>query len=244
MYRFTDTNKWDDDWFYSLSANAKLMFYYFCDNCDNAGFMELSIVKMRDALKPLNDEELAIAFNQLEKCYIRSRDKKIILLINFIKHQKNTPLNHRNLAHKGIFNRIEFYKDKFAHNIINIINKGEKVKQNTKQLKGLQIAIGVEVGNIPFEDFYNLYNRKIGDKNKTQSKWEALTPQLQKKIISILPAWKKHFDGQIIPYPETFLNQERWNDDLTGQIIPIKPTKEEQKAFTVTSNKIDHRAKA
>ena len=35
--RFTDTDKWRDQWFRKLSAGAKLAFFYILDNCDCAG---------------------------------------------------------------------------------------------------------------------------------------------------------------------------------------------------------------
>jgi uncharacterized phage protein (TIGR02220 family) len=38
MKRFTDTNKWRDPWFLSLSPDYKLMWIYLCDCCDIAGF--------------------------------------------------------------------------------------------------------------------------------------------------------------------------------------------------------------
>lgn len=212
-YRFTDTNKWHDEWFIDLPPLAKLLFNYLCDNCDSAGFFELSMKKLRDDLHPMTDEEIKSAFQSISKKYVLSRDKKILLLINFIKHQKNTPLNHRNAAHKGIFSRVENYKKRFAHDIIKLINKGDKPKQDIAELKGLQTGLVLDIGNIPFDDFYNLYNKKVGDKKSAQRLWQALTPKVQRKIMQILPTWKLAF-AKAIPYPETFLRQERWNDEI------------------------------
>jgi len=41
-YRVTDTDKWNDTWFNTLSPNAKLLFFFLVENCDNAGFYEVS----------------------------------------------------------------------------------------------------------------------------------------------------------------------------------------------------------
>jgi hypothetical protein len=40
MKRFTEALKWRDPWFRELSADAKLVFFYFIDNCDGAGVWE------------------------------------------------------------------------------------------------------------------------------------------------------------------------------------------------------------
>ena len=37
MKRFTETAKWADPWFMGLSLDAKLVFWYITENCDNAG---------------------------------------------------------------------------------------------------------------------------------------------------------------------------------------------------------------
>src|SRR5574343_90525 len=41
-YRFTDTEKWSDNWFSELSQIQMLLFIYLCDNCDIAGFIEVN----------------------------------------------------------------------------------------------------------------------------------------------------------------------------------------------------------
>ena len=45
-YRYTDTNKWTDNWFCDLKATSKLLFLYLCDLCDLAGFMEINEKKI------------------------------------------------------------------------------------------------------------------------------------------------------------------------------------------------------
>ena len=68
---------------------------------------------------------------------------------------------------------------------------------------------------IEFNEFWNFYDKKVGDKNGCIKKWTKLSEETQMKIIEILPEWKKQFtDKQFQPYPATFLNQERWNDEV------------------------------
>ena len=41
-YRYTNSDKWTDSWFSDLSANAKLLFIFLYENCDNAGIYEVN----------------------------------------------------------------------------------------------------------------------------------------------------------------------------------------------------------
>lgn len=226
-YRFSDTSKWDDPWFIELKPMEKLMFQYLCDSCDIAGFFELSMKKFRDNLSGLTDDQIKEAFAGLERSYIFSRDKRIIFLKNFCKHQKNIPLNTRNNAHIGIISRIDNYQDKFAFNILNLINKGAK-KQKHPENEGVVRGLckGNGFFNLPFNDFWSLYGYKIGDKKKCEKVWNFLTYEIQKTILSSLPEWKKNIlKTQSLPYPETYLNQERWNDETEN--MPTQSAKSE-----------------
>ena len=75
-----------------------------------------------------------------------------------------------------------------------------------------------------FQDFYSLYPRKMGRKEAERS-WNRLTRAQQAECLEAMPNylkyWKiKHTQKDYIPYPATFLNQERWTDE-----IDLEPTK-------------------
>ncbi|MCK9281563.1 MAG: DUF6291 domain-containing protein [Melioribacteraceae bacterium] len=72
--------------------------------------------------------------------------------------------------------------------------------------------------NILFDVFWNLYNKKVGDKKKCEKKWNSFNDEIREKIIDTLPAFILTIkDKQFQPFPQTYLNQERWNDEI---IIP------------------------
>lgn len=76
--------------------------------------------------------------------------------------------------------------------------------------------------NVDFSKFWNLYDKKVGDKSKCEKKWVALTDTDRQKIIDTLPLFKSSIrDKQYQPHPETYLNQKRWNDEIS-----IKPESE------------------
>jgi hypothetical protein len=41
--RFTDSNKWQDEWFMDLPAKYKLFYLYLLDNCDHAGIWKVNL---------------------------------------------------------------------------------------------------------------------------------------------------------------------------------------------------------
>lgn len=93
------------------------------------------------------------------------------------------------------------------------INKSKIISKSYDNHMGNGNGIGNI--NIDFNSFWDLYDKKVGAKNKCEKKWNKLKPEIQKTIIDILPSWKSQFnDKQFQPFPETFLNQERWNDEI------------------------------
>jgi DNA-binding transcriptional regulator YhcF (GntR family) len=85
-----------------------------------------------------------------------------------------------------------------------------------------------------FERFWSAYPRKIA-KTAAMKAWKKIKPSPE-LITTILTAvniqresdqWTKD-SGMFIPYPATWLNQERWLDEVQitkGAYIPAKPSK-------------------
>lgn len=70
--------------------------------------------------------------------------------------------------------------------------------------------------NIPFEVFWDKYNKKLGDKKACEKKWNKLKDIERAKIIETLPAFLRTIkDKQFQPYPAKYLNQERWENEIT-----------------------------
>jgi hypothetical protein len=79
---------------------------------------------------------------------------------------------------------------------------------------------------IPFEDFWKLYPRKVS-KKKARVAWVNLTIEKQKKAMATLPRHLQLWAGKnknFIPHPTTWLNQERWDDEIEGgKLTPDDP---------------------
>lgn len=105
-YRISNTEKWKDLWFSNLSPNAKLLFFYFVENCDNAGFFEVN-KKFMLFHTGFNEEQLMDAGIELKKSYTKSKDGTKLWFKNFLKYQKKLPLNSANNMHKQIIMLIQ-----------------------------------------------------------------------------------------------------------------------------------------
>ena len=79
-----------------------------------------------------------------------------------------------------------------------------------------------------FDEFWSIYPRKV-NKAVARKSWQRLTEAQQlmaAKAISVhCDYWKaKETELEFIPHPATWLNQERWEDELV--IEPKKQSKE------------------
>ena len=75
------------------------------------------------------------------------------------------------------------------------------------------------ISTIDFDKFWDLYDKKKGSKSKCISKWNKLKQSEKDKIFETLPIFLKSInDKQFQPFPETYLTDKRWNDELTLDI--------------------------
>jgi len=69
--------------------------------------------------------------------------------------------------------------------------------------------------NIDFDVFWNLYDKKIGDKIKILKKWKHLSNSDRTAIIEYIPKYiDANPDKKYRKNPETFLNNKSWNDEI------------------------------
>ena len=68
-----------------------------------------------------------------------------------------------------------------------------------------------ETINIPFDDFWDTYDRKVGSKQKAKKKWEKLKDSERDYIMEHLEDYATSFENKKYqPYPTTFLNGKNW----------------------------------
>lgn len=131
MRRFTDTNKWDDQWFRSLTGPQKLVFLYVVDRCNNAGFWEKDNAAIAYHTN-LSTPNIEGAWKGLARGLVEQDGW--IWVRRFLKHQKNEPLNPQNPAHKQIISLIREQLLRFA--------QSAEFREFEGALKGLLSPIG------------------------------------------------------------------------------------------------------
>jgi hypothetical protein len=66
-----------------------------------------------------------------------------------------------------------------------------------------------------FNIFWDLYDKKIGDKEKIFKKWLKLSTEDKEAIIIYIPKYKiSQPEKKFRKNPETFLNNKSWNDEI------------------------------
>lgn len=112
---------------------------------------------------------------------------------------------------KELFKR-EIGVDEVIKSIISFLeSKGYKVTPPPKQVKD----------EYTFERAWNLYEKKVGCKDKLEKKWNSMSLKDRKAAIEYIPLYviatedkkyRKNF--------QTFLNQRGWEDELIGATPP------------------------
>jgi hypothetical protein len=161
--------------------------------------------------------------------------------IGIKKHQ--TYIKYFNdLVEFGFFKLVQKSTNQYSANIISLIyalpkngkaldkaNINHAAKQTEpngqsnssidKQINNKQINNKLE-----FELFWDLYDKKVGDKDKIKKKWDLLPAETQNLIMDYLPKYKQaKSDKQYRKDPSTFLNNKSWNDEI---ITPSQPVSE------------------
>lgn len=71
----------------------------------------------------------------------------------------------------------------------------------------------------PFDEFWNDYEKKVGDKEKIRRKYEKLSNKDKLAIKENIPKYKAaQPEKQFRKNPETYLNNKSWNDEIIAKV--------------------------
>ena len=90
-----------------------------------------------------------------------------------------------------------------------------KMAPSLRDNKEIKKETNSDTLNVSFDDFWNLYDKKVGDKEKIKTKWTKLKDSDREAIMKHLPLYKKSQPNKKYrKNPETYLNQKSWNDEI------------------------------
>jgi len=140
---------------------------------------------------------------KLENLKMIRIDNREITVINWEKRQETSLTGYE---------RVKRYRNKL---------KNDNADDNAKITPDKNRIDKNRIDNtMAFDVFWSLYPKKV-DKKKSEIKWNKLSLETQKIIVDDLPKrikdrkWKAGF----IPNATTYLNGERWNDEIEVDII-------------------------
>lgn len=139
--------------------------------------------------------------NELEKSLQIVRQKTnvstLLSIVNYEQYQQDDKSKSK------ANNKPEYKAD--GQQIANQTDTNKNEKNDNNEKKELY----------PFSDFWKAYPKKTG-KKICIPKWEKLSDEIRSKIMVTLPGFiaYKPFETYNHPNPETYFNQERWEDEI------------------------------
>jgi len=229
MARFTDQDKWRDSWFRTLKPAEKLIWLYLIDTCDNAGFFEYD-PEMICFFTGMDEGKVSGAIEALKRGLSGPKGDGVYHINNFLKHQRNIPLNDGNNAHKQIIRIFESRRDIFESLVLKYLGPNEGLISPPGKGKGKGISNGrvKVVYSADFLEFWKLYG--IGGKKPAFEAWEKQKISDDEKllIINCIPNYKAHCvaNDRTLKDAQGWINQRFWesewpvnNKPSNGQII-------------------------
>ena len=116
--------------------------------------------------------------------------------------------------HEGTKQVKRRYLTILAHPMQDILNRGVKdiLKDNSNNSSINNTSL---ISGYSFEDFWIDYDKKVGDKERIQKKFEGLSEKIREEIRLHLPKYKDaQPEKKFRKNPETFLNQKGWTNEI------------------------------
>lgn len=134
--RFTDADKWEDDWFFRLSPFSKLVWIYILDRCDHAGFWKVNHPMAETCLGTRIDWE-QIREDLKDRIEIQSGGT-IWFIPKFLKFQYPKELSDSCKPHKGVIallrdrNSLERVRKLFGNSYLRVQDKEQEQDKDSK----------------------------------------------------------------------------------------------------------------
>lgn len=234
----------DDDHFLNLSSPAQALYLHLSMNADDDGFCNQITASMFKAHASVTDLEAL-----LKNRYIYQFDSGVIVIkhwrmANALRKDRYTPTAFKNemamlkVGENGAYkfpnsndvvaerlpNGCQMVAERLPQVSIGKVSIDKNNKNNISCNENSEIEV-LDQKEMWFESFWEIYP-KHQDKKKAKQKFlKACTNEKEYKAImdglrNVLPVWAKK-DTKYIPMPTTWLNGERWNDEVSVNLYEL-----------------------
>ena len=234
----------DDDHFLNLSSPAQALYLHLSMNADDDGFCNQITASMFKAHASVTDLEAL-----LKNRYIYQFDSGVIVIkhwrmANALRKDRYTPTAFKNemamlkVSENGAYkfpdsndavaerlpNGCQMVAERLPQVSIGKVSIDKNNKNNISCNENSEIEV-LDQKEMWFESFWEIYP-KHQDKKKAKQKFLKLcTNEKEYKAImdglrNVLPVWAKK-DTKYIPMPTTWLNGERWNDEVSVNLYEL-----------------------
>ena len=234
----------DDDHFLNLSSSAQALYLHLSMNADDDGFCNQITASMFKAHASVTDLEAL-----LKNRYIYQFDSGVIVIkhwrmANALRKDRYTPTafknemamlkvgengaykfpNNNDMVAERLPNGCQLVAERLPQVSIGKVSIDKNNKNNISCNENSEIEV-LDQKEMWFESFWEIYP-KHQDKKKAKQKFlKACTNEKEYKAImdglrNVLPVWAKK-DTKYIPMPTTWLNGERWNDEVNVNLYEL-----------------------
>ena len=225
--RFITTELFKDPWFMDLPNKYKLFWIYLITNCEYTGIWQVNYKVAQfyvgEHLEPSECERI------MNDRIVKIENGRYWFLPKFIEFQYGHELKYTNSTVKNVIKQL--VKQNLLIHLPNVSVSKAPSKELRSTLQGgkdkdkdkdKDNKMNIDL----FNQFWDKYPRKE-NKKKAEVKFLTLKKDLFDKIMLSLSQkarsdqWTKD-GGKFIPLPTTWLNGERWDDEVTtGRVVDI-----------------------
>lgn len=223
------SRKWFD-WSFEnpekISPNHSALYFFAIEHCNRLGWREkfgfptemakdaIGIKSYTTYIKTLNDL-VEWGFIKMIQRSKNQYSSNIIALSNFDKALDKA-------LDKAISKHVLKHDESKCESIVSII-KPLTIKPITNNIHSAELV------EFSFDDFWSIYPNKT-NKKKAKEKFDKLTKGQKEKIEQHLPIFINNppFKDYTYPHAVTYLNQERFNDEIQLNTINLKSLNNEQ----------------
>lgn len=158
------------------------------------------------------------AASNANRCFVTICEYDSYILFNNISHA------HTNAASNAVDEK-ESSQEKDINNkkiIKEELSKESPKKKEKNEAEEQMLPLDIEEDKYTFDKVWDLYDKKVGDKDKLRKKWAGIKPKDKIKIFEFIPAYVALTEKAYRKNFQTFLNQKAWtNEDIETNGITV-----------------------